>query len=118
MTVTRTIALGAGLALVAGLAACAEGDDPLGTAPAGDESVSLTITGAQAPWSPAYEVVVDAYEEETGVSVDLRPFPNDEVKTQQLNDAQSGNNIFDVYLVNEVDVAQFNADGLLLPLTD
>lgn len=122
MKASRTLALSAALALTAGLAACAEGGDPLtgggGTNNGNGENVTLTIAGAQAPWSPAYAAMVEAYQQETGVTVDLRPFPNDEVKTQQLNDAQSGNNVFDLYLVNEVDVAQFNADGLLMPLTD
>ena len=97
---------------------CAAGDGG-GTGPLGDTTdTKLVITGAQAPWSPAYEKVVAAYRDATGVDVELRPFPNDEVKTQQLNDAQSGTHTFDVYLVNEVDVAQFNDDGLLLPFTD
>lgn len=117
MQFTRTLAFGAAVAAAAGLTACSGGGDPL-TGGGDGGSVTLTITGAQAPWSPAYEALVQAYEDETGVNVDLRPFPNDEVKTQQLNDAQSGNNIFDVYLVNEVDLAQFNADELLMPFTE
>lgn len=119
MRKTKVLALGTALALLAGIAGCAEGGDPLNPDAEGSgENVTLTIAGAQAPWSPAYEALVAAYEEETGVTVDLRPFPNDEVKTQQLNDAQSGNNTFDLYLINEVDVAQYNADELLLPMTE
>ena len=79
---------------------------------------TVTIITSQAPWNPAYDAVVDAYEEATGVTVDVRAFPNDEVKTQMLNDAQTGNHAFDVYQVNEVDMAAFNAGGLLMPLTD
>lgn len=116
MKITKPIVFGAATVMVVGLSACSSGGDPVGAD--GGENISLTITGAQAPWSPAYQALIQAYQEDTGVTVDLRPFPNDEVKTQQLNDAQSGNNTFDIYLINEVDVAQFNADELLLPLTD
>lgn len=107
------------------LAACSGGTGGSSGGALGDPSAgsdgsggSITVITSQAPWNPAYDAVVEAYEEETGVDVDLRPFPNDDVKTQMLNDAQSGTNAFDVYQINEVDMAQFNADGLLAPLQD
>lgn len=79
---------------------------------------SVTIITSQAPWNPAYEAVIAAYEEETGVDVDVRSFPNDEVKTQMLNDVQGGNFVYDVYQINEPDLAQFNVNEWLQPLTD
>lgn len=112
---TRVIALVTAAAATCALAACDGGDAGGGALGSGD---SVTIITSQAPWNPAYDAVIAAYEEETGVSVDVRAFPNDEVKTQMLNDAQSGNHAFDVYQVNEVDMAQFNANGLLLPLQE
>lgn len=112
---TRIAAVATAAAVATTLAACSDGGADGGALGSGD---SVTIITSQAPWNPAYDAVIAAYEEETGVSVDVRAFPNDEVKTQMLNDAQSGNNAFDVYQVNEVDMAQFNANGLLLPLQD
>lgn len=114
-TRTRAAAVATVAAVATSLAACSDGGADGGALGSGD---SVTIITSQAPWNPAYDAVIAAYEEETGVDVDVRAFPNDEVKTQMLNDAQSGNNAFDVYQVNEVDMAQFNANGLLLPLTD
>lgn len=112
---TRLAALATVTAVGVSLAACSDGGADGGALGSGD---SVTIITSQAPWNPAYDAVIAAYEEETGIQVDVRAFPNDEVKTQMLNDAQSGNNAFDVYQVNEVDMAQFNANGLLLPLQD
>lgn len=97
------------------LVACSGGGGNTGGLNSGE---SITVITSQAPWNPAYEAVVEAYEKATGVDVDLRSFPNDEVKTQMLNDAQTGNHAFDVYQINEVDTAQFNAAGLLTPFTD
>jgi multiple sugar transport system substrate-binding protein len=119
MKITKPIAFVSAITLAAGLSACASGGGATdGGGDTDGKDITLTIAGAQAPWSPAYEALIQAYQEETGVKVDLRPFPNDEVKTQQLNDAQSGSNTFDIYLINEVDVALYNANELLLPLTD
>lgn len=102
--------LAAGCSAGAGGGALGEGDTA--------DGASITVITSQAPWNPAYDAVVAAYEEETGVDVELRSFPNDEVKSQMLNDQQSGGHAFDVYQINEVDLAQFNANGLLLPFTD
>ena len=112
---TRLVALASVAATMGALAACSGGGTDGGALGSGDSVIIIT---SQAPWNPAYDAVIAAYEDETGVEVDVRAFPNDEVKTQMLNDAQSGNHAFDVYQVNEVDMAQFNANGLLLPFQD
>lgn len=98
------------------LAGCTGGGGVEGGALGSGES--LTIITSQAPWNPAYDAVIAAYEEETGVSVDVRSYPNDEVKTQMLNDVQGGNQAYDVYQINEPDLAQFNLNEWLQPLTD
>nr|WP_299169759.1 extracellular solute-binding protein [uncultured Arthrobacter sp.] len=103
------------MGLAASLTACSGGGGGGGALGSGE---TVTVITSQAPWNPAYDAVVAAYEAETGVDVDLRSFPNDEVKTQMLNDAQTGTHAFDVYQVNEVDMAQFNVSGLLMPLQD
>ncbi|QOR72441.1 extracellular solute-binding protein [Ruania alkalisoli] len=110
---TCTVAITASLSLT--LVACGGGGTDGGALGSGE---SLTVITSQAPWNPAYDAVVAAYEDATGVDVDLRSFPNDDVKSQMLNDAQTGNHTFDVYQVNEVDLAYFNGNELLMPLTD
>src|SRR5690606_20665565 len=102
----------AGALLLVGGCGGGSGEGALGS---GD---SVTIITSQAPWNPAYEAVIAAYEEATGVDVDVRSFPNDEVKTQLLNDVQSGNYAYDVYQINEPDVAHFNVNGWLETFTD
>lgn len=114
MNTPRLIAAIGTIGLAASLTACSGGGEG-GALGSGD---TITVLTSQAPWNPAYDAVVAAYEAETGVTVDLRSFPNDEVKTQMLNDAQTGTHNFDVYQVNEVDMAQFNTSGLLMPLQD
>ncbi len=111
---TSAVALGAVSALV--LSACSGGGAGGGGALGGGES--LTIVTSQAPWNPAYEKVIAAFQEETGINVDVRAFPNDDVRTQILNDVQSGSGTFDVYQINEPDVAEFNINGWLKPFTD
>ncbi|MGV8896879.1 MAG: ABC transporter substrate-binding protein [Rhodoglobus sp.] len=108
------IAIGSVAAMSIALTGCS-GNTSGGALGSGD---SLVVITSQAPWNPAYDAVVKAYEEETGVNVDLRPFPNPDVKTQVLNDAQSGNHTFDVYQVNEVDLAQLNDSGILMPFEE
>ncbi len=80
--------------------------------------VTLVVPTSQAPWNPAYGKLVEQYQKETGNTVDLRPFPNPDVKTQEVNDVQGQQHVFDVYQVNESDIAQFNASGWLQPFTD
>jgi len=69
------------------------------------------VPTSQAPWNPAYAKLVAAYQAETGNKVDLRAFPNPDVKTQQVNDVQSQQHTFDIYQINESDLVQFNKSG-------
>jgi len=104
------------------LSACTNGGSGApatpGTSSAAPKPVTLVVPTSQAPWNPAYAKVIAAYEAETGNKVDLRPFPNPDVKTQQINDIQGQQHTFDVYQINESDVAQFNANGWIQKLTD
>jgi multiple sugar transport system substrate-binding protein len=100
---------------VLSLGACSGGGSGGGALGSGE---TLTIITSQAPWNPAYEKVVEAFEEETGITVDVRAFPNDDVKTQMLNDIQSGSNTYDVYQINEPDMPVFNANGWLQPFDE
>lgn len=89
-----------------------------GTSSAAAKPVTLVVPTSQAPWNPAYAKLVEEYQKETGNTVDLRPFPNPDVKTQEVNDVQGQQHMFDVYQINESDIAQFNANGWLQPFTD
>ena len=116
------LAAGALLALTACSGGSTAGAGGLGGAAGGDGAagggMTLVIPTSQAPWNPAYAKVIDLYEKESGNTVELRQFPNDEVKTQEVNDVNSGADAFDVYQVNEADLAQFMANDWLRPLTD
>lgn len=104
------------------LAACSSGGGSLGGGGGGasgapGNGVTLVVPTSQAPWNPAYAKVVEAYQKETGNKVTLRPFPNPDVKTQELNDVQSQKHTFDVYQINESDIAQFMANNWVQPMT-
>lgn len=115
----RRLTLGAiAAAGVVMLAACSGGGGgQLSTkAPAAGGSgkhFTLVVPTSQAPWNPAYAKVIQEYQNETGNKIDLRPFPNPTVKTQEVNDIQSGSHTFDVYQVNESDVTQFDQNKWL-----
>lgn len=111
--VTRAaLAVGGTGALLATAACSGGGGGALGS------GESLTVITSQAPWNPAYEKVVQAFEEETGITVDLRPFPNDEVQSKLFNDVQSGSNEYDVYQINEPDVSRFNVNEWIKPFSE
>ncbi|MUU69719.1 ABC transporter substrate-binding protein [Pseudarthrobacter sp. GA104] len=99
-----------------GLAACDSGAPvpPGGAA----KNVTLVVPTSQAPWNPAYAKVVQEYQKETGNKVELRNFPNPDVKTQQVNDIQSQKHTFDVFQINEQDLAQFNVNGWVQPFNE
>ncbi len=115
---TRTAAVTGAVLLSLALAACSGGDGgSLGGGGSSDGGVTLVVPTSQAPWNPAYAKLVEEYQKETGNRVTLRPFPNPEVKTQQLNDVQSQSHTFDVYQINEGDIAQFMANNWVQPFT-
>ncbi|GAB3616161.1 extracellular solute-binding protein [Okibacterium endophyticum] len=97
------------------LTACAAGGGGGGALGSG---TTLVVATSQAPWNPAYEAVVKAYEEKTGVTVDLRSFPNDDVKTQQRNDIQGQTRTYDVFQINESDMVSFLEDELVQPFSE
>jgi multiple sugar transport system substrate-binding protein len=121
--IRRRLATVVALCAVA-VAACSGGGNQgglAGGAAGGNEGGggdTLVVPTSQAPWNPAYAEVVDHCEEQTGLTVDLREFPNDEVKTTQVNDIQSGQNTFDIYQINEQDVAQFMSNEWVRPFTE
>lgn len=99
---------------ITALAACStEGG---GQALAGGET--LTIPVNRSPWLPAYKDLVAEYERETGVRIELREFPNEELRTQQINDVQQGTNTFDIFQMDEPFMLEFFSNGWVKPFTD
>lgn len=117
-TVLRATAasLAASVALL-GFTACTGGGGGGSLSGKGD-AVTLTVPTSQAPWNPAYDKLIQEYQKETGNRINLRPFPNPDVKTQEVNDVQSQSHTFDVYQINEQDLVQFNENGWIQPFTD
>lgn len=116
--IMATVAVGA---MVIGMTACSGGNKGSlggGATEGASGPVTLVVPTSQAPWNPAYAKLVQEYQKETGNKVELRPFPNPDVKTQQLNDIQSQKHTFDVFQVNGSDLGQFNESGLLQPLNE
>jgi multiple sugar transport system substrate-binding protein len=84
----------------------------------GADSSTITIVTGESPWLPGYQAAIDLYEQETGNSVVVRSFPPSDLKTQMVNDIQSGSHTFDVYQINEGDMVQFMSNKWVQPLTD
>lgn len=104
MIVTTAIA-------VAGLAA-----GPFVYGDAAAQSVNrIVVPTNNSPWLVAYRKLVAEYEKETGIQVELRAFPLDELRTILINDIQSGSATYDVYQVDEPFIAEFNTNKWLKP---
>jgi len=124
----RTLSALAAVAVVA--TACAapgaeEGNGETTTEPGGTSTsagsaavTELNIPTPEAPWLAAYKEVLAAYEEETGVKVNLTAFPFDGLMTQESNAAQTGSNAFDVFTINEQWTGLFYDNQWVQPLTD
>lgn len=116
-------AAAAALAGAITLSGCGGGGGGLTPSPTNDTTtpstpVTLVVPTSQAPWNPAYAKLVEAYQAETGNKVDLREFPNPDVKTQQVNDIQAQQHTFDVFQINEGDLVQFNENGWIQNLNE
>lgn len=116
----RAFKLAAAGLLALSLSACSggsAGDMPLGDSAEG-EGGNLVVPVNRSPWLPAYKTLVQQYHEETGITVELREFPYEEMRTQQINDVQNGTDIFDVYQLDEVYMAEFFVNDWVQPFTD
>ncbi|QOD93370.1 extracellular solute-binding protein [Chryseoglobus sp. 28M-23] len=101
--------------LTIGVAGCTAGEPEDGDASSVTE---LNLPAVEAPWLGGYQAMVDLYEEETGITVNLTAFPFDGLRTQEANAAQSGSNAFDLLLINEQWVGQFYDNGWVQPVAD
>ncbi len=79
---------------------------------------SLSILVHEAPWTPAFETVVEAYEEQTGVQVNLNVTPYEGLLQKARNAATAPESEFDILEIDEVWTGQFYSGGLVNPLRD
>lgn len=77
---------------------------------------TLVVPVNQSPWTNAYKAIVAEYTKQTGIQIDLRVFPYDELRTQVVNDIKSGKHTYDVYQMDEVFLHEFYDNGWLQPL--
>lgn len=103
---------------VAGLAACSGGSGGALGDDGGGDGTSLVVPVNESPWLDAYKGLVERFQEETGVSVELRVFPYDEMRTQVINDIQSGSSVYDIYQIDEPNLHEFFINEWVVPFTD
>lgn len=126
-SLTTRAGISAALAVLAGavtLAACgddgnsggAQEDCNAGSGGGGDGDTTLTMwtRAATATVSQAY---AEAYQAETGVTVEVTDFPNEEYPARLASAAGAGE-LPDIFATDVVFSAQFAAEGLYLCLTD
>ncbi|MDN3311608.1 extracellular solute-binding protein [Microbacterium oryzae] len=107
------------IGLTASLAACSSGGTgALGGGGEEGGATKLVIPVNESPWLDAYKALVAQYEEESGVDVELRVFPYDEMRTQVLNDIQSGTQIYDVFQIDEPNLHEFFINGWVAPFSE
>jgi multiple sugar transport system substrate-binding protein len=110
----RGAAFGVSISTLAGfLSSCAV----TGTAEKSGGS-AITIPIGASPWLPAFETVTEAYEKETGNSVNLLIFPQDQLFSKQLLAADAGSEEYDVYTVTLANVGLFYDGGFATPLRE
>ena len=79
---------------------------------------SLTILVHQAPWLPGFEAVVDAYEEQTGNTIELNITPYPGLLQKVLNATTAATSEFDIVEIDEVWTGQIYSGGLVTPIAD
>lgn len=114
---SRRIAYAAAAGML--LTACSSGaGGPLGEGDddAGGTTARLVVPVNESPWLDAYRGLVAEYTEQTGVEIELRVFPYDELRTQILNDVQTGAQTYDVFQIDEPNLHEFFANEWIQPL--
>ena len=113
----KTLLAGIALGAVVSLTACSGGNTgTLGSGQTGStKNVPITVIAAQGPWYPAFAAVAEEYQRETGNKVTMLPTPNNEIKSKEVNDVQSGQHAYDIYTINETDMSQFMSNNWVQP---
>lgn len=81
-------------------------------------AAELDILINQSPWLNGFIAMVEAYEEETGntINLDVTPFGGMLEKTR--NSVRGDEGRYDIVALNAAGMAEFYAGGFLTPLTD
>lgn len=109
-------ALAAGAALALGLTACGGGT---GGADQEENVTSLTVVAANSPWVEGLKALAKTYEEETGVSVTIEAYGNEQLNDNYKVKLNSSSSDFDVMAFQVQDVMrEFSRNGWLADMTD
>ncbi|MBE3556317.1 MAG: extracellular solute-binding protein [Firmicutes bacterium] len=76
----------------------------------------IAILALQAPWEPAFQKLVDRYQQQTENQVSVNVTPFNGMLQKSLNAVQSPQSEFDVLILNEQWYAQFDADKMVTPI--
>lgn len=109
-------ALAAGAALALGLTACGGGT---GGGDQEENVTSLTVVAANSPWVEGLKALAKTYEEETGVSVTIEAYGNEQLNDNYKVKLNSSSSDFDVMAFQVQDVMrEFSRNGWLADMTD
>ena len=79
---------------------------------------TLVVAINNAPWLPGFEAIARQYQEDTGVRVDLRVFPMDQLTERTRSATTASRSEFDIITMNTAGSAQFYAAGLVVPFAE
>ncbi|WP_372803295.1 extracellular solute-binding protein [Paracoccus seriniphilus] len=82
------------------------------------DQVPFTMVIAQTPWYPAFESVVDHYEQETGNKVVLDVNPSPALMDKVRNSARASEGEFDLLAMNALTLPEYYFGGYVTALTD
>ncbi|WP_273653822.1 ABC transporter substrate-binding protein [Cellulomonas fimi] len=116
MTTRRKLLAAAAFAVAGTLAltACSGGGDASGDG--GDKTITFMFRGGPDEKS-AYEAAIKKYTEDTGVKVKVIVTDADQYATK-LQAAVAGNNVPDVFYIEQASLQSYVASGVLLDITD
>ena len=79
---------------------------------------TLVVAINNAPWLPGFEAIAKQYEEDTGITIELRVFPMDQLTERTRSATTASLSEFDVITMNTAGSAQFYAGGLVMPFAE
>jgi multiple sugar transport system substrate-binding protein len=68
---------------------------------------NLTVPVNKSPWLDAYKQIASEYQKKSGVTITLREFPYDGLRTKMVNQIQGGSHTFDVFMLDEPWTGEF-----------
>lgn len=79
---------------------------------------TLRIAIHNSPWWPSYETVIQAYEEETGVDVEILQYTHGTLYDNQVASVREGTDLYDVMHFDDAWAPFFMGGGHLTPLNE